>query len=116
VNTPEFKPLDFFRVEVYERVETNPEAGIAAYGEKGLLKKRLTLGGGYAQIDPFYGGLNGDRFNIGQRVFFTSNYRITPELTFTTFYTRAFKNDFPVSNKTRFEIFFTYNLLKYLKF
>jgi uncharacterized caspase-like protein len=116
VNTPEFKPLDFFRVEVYERVQKNPEAGLAAYGEKGLLKKRLTLGGGYAQIDPFYGGLNGDRYNIGRRVFFQSTYKLTPEFNITTFYTRGFKNAFPISNQTRFEIFVTYNLLKFLKF
>jgi hypothetical protein len=115
VNTPEFKVFDFFRVEVYERVKTNPEAGLAAYAEKTLLKKKLTVGGGYADIDRFYGGLNADRFNIGRRVFVNSSYRLTPEFTLITFYTRGFANAFPISNQTRFELFFTYNLLKTLQ-
>jgi WD40 repeat protein len=114
VNTPEFKAFDFFRVEVYERVKTNPEAGLAAYAEKSLLKKKLTLGGGYADIDRFYGGLNADRFNIGRRVFFNSSYKLSPEFTLITFYTRGFANAFPISNRTRFEIFLTYDLLKTL--
>src|SRR4030095_125246 len=79
VKTPEFKVFDFFRVEVYERVKTNPEAGLAAYAEKTLLKKKLTIGGGDADIDRNYGGLNADRFNIGRRVFFNSSYKLTPE-------------------------------------
>jgi uncharacterized caspase-like protein len=115
VNTPELKAFDFFRVELYQRVSPNADAGLAAYVEKSFLKQRLTVGGGYAQIDPNYGGLNGDRFNSGRRFFFNGSYKLTPEFTISTFYTHAFKNDFPLITNTRFEILFTYNLLKSLQ-
>jgi hypothetical protein len=115
VNTPDFKLIDFFRVEVYERLERNTDAGLAAYLEKSLIQKRLTVGGGYAQIDRDFGGLNGDRFNRGKRFFFNGSYRLTPEFTISTFYTRAFKNDFPIVNRTRFEVIFSYNLLRSLQ-
>jgi hypothetical protein len=115
VNTPELKAFDFIRVELYERVNPNADGGLAAIVEKSFLKKRLALGGGYAQIDPNYGGLNADRFNRGRRFFFNGSYKLTPEFTISTFYTHAFKNDFPVVTQTRFEIFFTYNLLKSLQ-
>ncbi|MGI9065944.1 MAG: caspase family protein [Pyrinomonadaceae bacterium] len=115
VSTPEFKVIDLFRLELYQRVGINPDAGLAAYVEKVLMKKRLTLGGGYAQIDHDYGGLNADRFNRGKRFFFNGSYSLSPEFTVSTFYTRAFGNDFPISNRTRFELLFSYNLLRTLK-
>jgi len=115
VNTPEFKPIDFFRLEVYERVNSNAAAGLAVYVEKALLRKRLTLGGGYAQIDPNYGPFNADRFTIGRRYFFNGSYKLTPEFTIATFYTRAFSNDFQINNHTRFEVLVTYNFLRTLQ-
>lgn len=115
VNTPELKVIDLFRLELYERASVNPKAGLAASIEKALLNKRLSLAGGYAQIDRQYGGLNGDRFMIGKRFHFTGSYKLTEEFTITTFYTRAFANDFPVPNRTRFEVLFNYNLLKTLQ-
>ena len=115
VNTPEFKVIDFFRLELYQRASVNPKGGLAAYGEKSFLKNRLSVGGGYAQIDPDYGGLNADRFNRGRRFFFNGSYKLSPEFTISTFYTRAFRNDFPLVNRSRFEILFNYNLLKTLQ-
>lgn len=115
VNTPEFKMIDFFRLEIYERLGKNPKGGLALYGEKSLIDSRFTVGGGYSQIDPDYGGLNGDRFNRGRRFFVNGSYKLRPEFTISTFYTRAFKNDFPVGNRTRFELIFSYNLLKTLQ-
>ncbi len=115
LNTPEFKPIDFLRIELYERVTVNPHSGFAASGEKAFMNKRLTIGGGYAQIDRDYGGLNADRFNRGRRFFFSGTYNLTPEFTLTTFYTRAINNNFPISNRTRFEVMFSYNLLKSLQ-
>jgi hypothetical protein len=115
VNTAELKALDFFRVEIYERVAVNRDAGLAVSGDKRLLKKRLTLAGGYAQIDPRYGGLNADRFNRGRRFFYNGSYNLSPEFTLSTFYTPAFHNHFPIANRTRFELIFSYNLLKTLE-
>ena len=115
LNTPEFKPIDFFRLEIYERVNSNAAAGLAVYGEKTLLQKRLTLGGGYAQIDPNYGPFNADRLSIGRRYFFNGSYKLTPEFTVSTFYTRAFSNNFQINNHTRFEVLVTYNFLRTLQ-
>ena len=115
VNTPEFKAIDFFRLELYQRTSVNPQAGFAAYGEKSFMRKRMVLGGGYAHIDRNYGGLNADRFNRGRRFFFNASYNLRPEFTISTFYTRAFNNDFAISNRTRFEMLFNFNLLKSLQ-
>ncbi len=115
VNTPEFKAIDFFRLEFYQRFSVNPEGGLAAFAEKSFLKKRLIIGGGYAQIDPNYGALNADRFLRGRRFFFNGSYKLTPEFTVSTFLGRAFKNDFPIANGTRVEFMFTYNLLQGLR-
>src|ERR1700752_834276 len=115
VNTPEFKPIDFFRLEFYERLQHNPKAGLAAYAEKGFFERRLAVGGGYANIDRDYGPLNGDRFTLGQRFFVNASYKLSPEFTISTFYTHAFNNSFNINNNTRFEIFFTYNLLRTLQ-
>lgn len=115
VKTPEFRLLDSLRFELYQRVAPNSASGFAASVEKVLINKRLMLGGGYAQIDRDYGGLNADRFNRGRRFFFNGTYKISPEFSISTFYTRAFQNDFPIANRTRFELIFSYDLLKTLQ-
>jgi hypothetical protein len=75
----------------------------------------LNLGLGYVQIDREYGGLNGDRYNLGRRFYFSGSYKLTDEFTVSTFYTRAFANDFQVGNRTRFEVLLNYNLLSTLQ-
>jgi len=70
---------------------------------------------GYASIDPRYGILNADRFQIGNRVFGMVIYNISPEFLASAFLTRAVGNDVPVPQRTLTNIVFTYNVLPSLK-
>ncbi len=114
INMRRLRVIDSLHFENYQRMDVNPDYGFTVSGEKTLFK-RLTLGGGYAQIDPNYGGLNGDRFNKGKRMFVTATFVISPEFSLSTFLTRAAARRFAVSNRTRFEVLFSYNLLKSLQ-
>lgn len=114
LNTPELRVIDSLRFENYQRTDISPDYGFAVAGEKTLFK-RLNLAGGYARIDPNYGGLNFDRFNTGKRIYVTGTYVISPEFSVSTFATRAVANDFALSNRNRFDLVFSYNLLKSLQ-
>lgn len=115
VNTKELKAVDSIRFEAYQRTDVNPDAGFAVSAEKSWFKKRLTVGGGYAQIDKAYGGLNGDRYNKGKRLFATGTFVVSPEFTINTFATQAVRNPYAIANHTRFDLIFSYNLLKTLQ-
>lgn len=114
IKLPEVKLLDSLRWENYERLDVHPAYGFALTGEK-RLTKRFTLGGGYAQIDRHYDGLNGDRFGRGHRLFVLGSYALSPEFTVSTFLTRAVGNDYALPNRTRFEALLSFNLLRSLQ-
>jgi hypothetical protein len=110
----ESRVLDTTRFEVYERTGAHRDWGFAISGEKTMFK-RLTLGGGYSQIDRDYGGLNGDRYNRGKMIFFSSNFVLSPEFSFQTFVGQGLPNDYATPNRTRVDLIMSYNLLKTLK-
>jgi hypothetical protein len=114
VNAKGSKVLDTFLFENYQRTDVKPDYGFAIFGEKAL-HKRFTVGGGFADIDPNYGGLNGDRFNKGKRVYLASKFNLTPEFAVQTFVTQAMYNPFAVANKTRLDVIFSYDFLKTLQ-
>ena len=114
VKAPELRVVDSVLFENYQRIDVKPDYGFALSVERTLAKK-LTLGGGYAQIDPHYGGLNADRFNIGKRVFFSVSYQLSPEFTASTFVTTAVANGVALPQRTLLNVVFSYNLLKSLK-
>ena len=114
VNAKGSKVLDAFLFENYQRTDVKPDYGFAIFGEKAL-HKRFTVGGGFADIDPNYGGLNADRFNKGKRVFMATKFNLTPEFAVQTFVTQAMYNPFAVANKTRFDLIFSYDVLKSLQ-
>ncbi len=114
VNAKGSKVLDTFLFENYQRTDVKPDYGFAIFGEKAL-HKRFTVGGGFADIDPNYGGLNADRFNKGKRVFMASKFNLTPEFAVQTFVTQGMYNSFAVANKTRFDLIFSYDVLKTLQ-
>ena len=72
------------------------------------------MSGGYATVDRA-AVLNGDRFVRGRRGFVEGRYALTPEVTLSAFFTRAFRNDFAVPNRTRLDVVVTYNVLKGLQ-
>lgn len=112
--TPELKLLDTVRWENYERLDVGRAYGFALTGEK-KLGKRLMLSGGYAHIDRRYDGLNSDRFNRGHRLVVLGSCALSPEFTVSTFLGRAVGNDYALPNRTRFEVLWSFNLLKGLQ-
>jgi hypothetical protein len=110
----EARLIDSLRFEDYERLDVHPAYGFALAGEK-RLTKRFILTGGYAHIDHFYGGLNADRFNFGHRVYLLGSYALAPEFTISTFYSHAVNKDYAESYRSRFEVLFSYDLVKGLK-
>jgi len=116
VGTKELRVIDLFRVENYQRVDYKADGGVAFYGEKAL-HKRLSVGGGFATIDPLYGTLNADRFGIGKRLFIETKLALCPELSVATFYQHAISDytSLKIPNKSRLDLIVTYNFLKTLQ-
>ncbi|GAB4108440.1 MAG: hypothetical protein Kow001_05700 [Acidobacteriota bacterium] len=114
VKLPESRVLDSLTFEAYERVDVQQDFGFAVHGEKAV-HPRLRLGGGYADIDRYYGGLNADRFDRGRRLFLVATVPLAPNLGLETFIQRAVANDFPLSNRLRLDVIVTYNLVPALK-
>lgn len=102
------------QLEGYRRFRDTPAGGFAVSIERAI-GRTLTVGGGYATIDPDYGHVNGDRFDIGRRVFTSAALDVTPWLALDLFVTRAIANDFPVAIGTRFDAVLTFDLLPSLR-
>src|SRR5688572_15925542 len=114
LKTPEVRIVDTVIVELYERVNRSADQGFALTLDKSL-HKRLSVNWGYASIDPAYGTLNADRFQVGNRAFAMVIYTISPELLASAFITRALGNAIPLPQRTLSNIVFTYNLIPRLK-
>lgn len=115
VTLPEGQAIDGVRFEQYERVEGETGYGFAAAAERDITT-RLSVSGGYAQIDLDYvPTLNGDRYARGRRLFVESRYRLSPELTVDLYYGHAINNDFVVPNAQRLDIVASYNVLRALQ-
>jgi hypothetical protein len=110
----EARVVDSIRFEDYQRLDVNRAFGFALSGEKHV-GKRITLTGGYAHIDRLYGTLNSDRFAFGHRLYFLGSYSVTPEFTVSTFVNHAVNQFYSGTNRTRFEVLFSYDLVKGLK-
>src|SRR5262245_39743409 len=113
IHLPKGAPLSAVRFEQYRRVTTDPAYGFAVIGERPIMRARLQAG--YASIDPQYGGLNADRIQRGQRVFFMATIPVMRELNMQLFATQAFGNDFQVTNRTRFDAVVTYDALSAIR-
>jgi hypothetical protein len=103
--------LDGLRYEAYARSEVGP----TPFGWALTLDKkvgRAAMSGGYISIDEHYGGLNGDYFGKGNRWFGKASATLFPMLTVTTQYTYALEADYAIANQERFDLVFTYDVLK----
>jgi hypothetical protein len=114
LKTPELRIVDTVIFENYQRVNLNAAQGFALTLDKALNTK-VSMNWGYASIDPGYGGLNADRFHIGNRVFAMVIYNISPRFLASAFLTRAVGNDVPLPQRTLSNLIFTYNVLPDLK-
>jgi hypothetical protein len=110
---PKGKPLDTILFENYEQLSPEVGYGFNIFGDKQFWK-RLTIGGGFARIDrPL---LNGDRFPQGNRLYMTSNLRISREFSVSTALIHGV-GDLPAAStpRTRLDIILTYNILESLR-
>jgi len=114
VKVPETRAFDSIIVELYQRTDVNPDEGFAVTVEKAITRK-LSINGGYASIDPRYGPLNADRFNIGNRAFVMATYNFSSQLLASFFITTAVGNDGPLPQRTLSNTVVTYNLLPMLR-
>ncbi len=111
---PEIRLANTLRFENYQRLDVKPDYGWALTAEK-MMGRKLSLVYGYADIDPNYGNLNGNRYFRGKRVHCLATYSIHPFFNFQTFYSRAFQNDFVVSNRNYLVFIVNFNAANILK-
>jgi len=110
----ESRVIDSVILEAYERTEGDPHRGFAITIDK-TLTQSLSMNGGYASIDPNYGPLNADRFNIGNRAFIMTTYTFSPQLLASFFITTAVGNNGALPQKTLSNAVVTYNVVPLLK-
>lgn len=113
LGTKETKAIDSVRLELYQRITGENAEGFAVTAERAL-PARLSLAAGFATIDRSYGGLNGDRFNRGNRFVVDAKMPLVRDLSLNVFYSGAVRDDSSVSNKHRFDLVVSYNALKAL--
>lgn len=110
VKTAPLRMIDTVRLEHYSRFGDDESTGFSVAGEKAF-GPRVTVGAGFADIDPGYPTINGDRYVRGRRFFETASVKLTRELTAQLFMTQAVNNDFAVPNKHRIDVVVIYNVL-----
>jgi hypothetical protein len=110
----ESRVIDSVIVEAYQRTSATSGNGFAFTVDKALNKK-LSVNGGYARIDPNYGPLNADRFNIGNRAFITTTYSFSPELLASFYITTAVGRNGVLPQRTLSNTVVTYNVIPALK-
>jgi hypothetical protein len=114
LKTPGLGAIDSVEFENYERTNASKDYGFAVWAEKAVTKQ-LIFNGGYASIDPKYGGLNSDRFNIGNRVFLTTTYVLSPAFTASAFITTAVGANAALPQRTLLNLILAYNALPDLR-
>ena len=114
LKTPELRVVDTVIFENYERTNHDADYGFAVTLDKAV-NRRISVNWGYASIDTRYGGLNSDRFHIGNRVFGTFIFTFSPEFLASAFITRAIGNEVDIPQRTLANIIFTYNALPALR-
>jgi len=114
VKVPESRVLDSVILEFYQRTNATPARGFAVTVDKAVTRK-LRLNGGYARIDPQYGPLNADRFNIGKRAFVMATYNFSPEFLASFFITTAVGRNGVLPQRTLSNTVVTYNVLPALR-
>ncbi len=110
VKAPKARVFDSVRYEQYFRGGSTPGNGFAVTIDKAVTKK-FSVGAGFANIDANNGTLNADRFAKGNRFFQTTTVKVTPELAFQLFLTESVHNPYVVSNRFRYEVIASYNVL-----
>jgi hypothetical protein len=107
------RAIDLVRIEAYERVSGQRDAGGAITVEKPFGRTRLAAS--FASVDERYRPVNGDRYGRGRRLSFTSTTAITRDVSLQFFVTRALDDDLVMGNHTRFDVHIRYELAALLR-
>ena len=110
VKTRGLHVVDAVIFENYQRTNARKDYGFALTLDKAL-NQHLRMNWGYASIDPNYGGLNADRFHIGNRAFVMATYNLSPEFLASYFITTAIGPHRTLPQRTLMNLVFTYNAL-----
>jgi hypothetical protein len=89
------------------------ETAIAFSGEKEI--EGVTVKLGYANVDPFFGNLNGDPYGRGKRVFTTVSFPLPWDLSASWFIQKEISPPSSSSNDLRSDLAVTWNVLKTLR-
>jgi len=109
IGVPELRLIDRVRFEQYARLEGDEDYGYAVTLEKTV--RRVLLSGGSSDVDRNFGGLNGDRYGSGRKLFALANVPLTPVWSIQSFYAHGLATDFPVLTNRRFDLVLTFNAL-----
>jgi hypothetical protein len=114
LSLPELRIVDSLVFENYQRTNVRRAYGFAVTGTK-TVHRRLTLGGGYARVDPDHGSLNGDRFNIGPHVFAMATFLVSPQLAASAFATTTAGRHGALPQRSMTTVALSYNVLPELR-
>lgn len=107
-------PVTAVKYEQYHRFNMHAASGLVLTAERPITKW-VSLEGGFAAIDQFYGGLNADRIQSGKRLFVVADVPIAGPLSASFFATRAFDTPYAITNRSRFDAILAYDLLDSLR-
>jgi hypothetical protein len=105
--------VDLIRLEMYERVSGQRDAGGAITVEKPFGRTRLAAS--FASIDDRYRPVNGDRYGRGRRLSFTSTTALGHDVSLQIFVTHALDDDIVMANRTRLDVLVRYELAAILR-
>jgi hypothetical protein len=106
------RAIDQLRLEQYVRLDETA-FGINVELQKAIARG-VTLGGGLADVDPFAGVLNADRFGPGRRLYVTTAARLVDDLVLQAWLGRAVGDTANLASLTRFDLVLEYDLLRAL--
>lgn len=96
------------KVEAYERLSPDRALGIGISVDL-RPAPGLVITAGAATVDREYGGLNGDRFDRGTRIYSAGSYALTRDLAVGYFWGEGISNARPIANEHRVEVLVTVN-------
>lgn len=112
--------INSLRYEQYYRMTPDTASGFAVTAEARPVR-RIRFSGGYTTIDERYDAntsrakLNSERMQRGRRFFLTANIPIAGPLNAVLFFTRALPAPYELTNRTRVDVMFQYDLLSVLR-
>jgi len=106
--------VDYVLFEDYQRLDWKPAWGFALSLQKNL-SPRLSLTGGFVDVDKDYPNWNADRLGRGKRLFVAANYNFWREFSAIVFAGKALANDFPVINAARYDLILSYDFMRALQ-